>query len=324
MVPVLAVLVVVGVSVGGGDDGPPAASTTSTVTPVAPDPEIDDAWNERLAAVVGPIGDPLVELASEVDRWANGELDDPGLAEVLDRVEPAIRAVADGTRALDEHPGDPLALPLVQRSMELYTTSVDAHRAALALDDADLRRELDRLGRRLRILADRTFDRARERTSAPVDPGPNVELVLPAEVPEWTRLELAAGPPLEPSDTNVDDETPLAREDDRATQAEEPWLTAVEELDVPTVGDIRSAAGDAEALGQHARTLVDAVESLRTVAVPDGDRGRADRVALGWLVRADAARAGQLAAISGAAETQQLADRLLEISDDAAFGRRGG
>lgn len=317
-VPVLAVVVLVGVSVIGGDDERAAPETTTT-TASAPQARIDDPWNDALAAAVAPIGESLPALAAGVDQWSTGGIDDAGLAALLDRVGPMIEAVAGDAAALPPHPDDPLAQPLVERSTELYVLSVDAHRAVLDLDDPDLRREHDRLGRRLRILGDRTFDRARERTAAPVDPGPNVDLVLPSEVPDWTRLELAAGPPLEATDPNVTDEEPLARTDERANQAADDWLEAVEALDVPTVDGVLGAFGDPGQLGALARAAVSAAEELRTIPVPAGDRGRADRVGLGWLLRADGARAAQLADLSGREATLTLAERILAVGADRVF-----
>ena len=319
-VPLVALAVVVAVAAGGGS-GDGSAPTTSQVT--GPAASVDEAWNDALAGAFAPLRGSLVELASSAEAHSAGELDDAGLGAVLDRLEPVVASVHDAVGDLEPHRVDSLAGPLVTATAELYVLAVDAHRASLAVDGGAAV-QYDRLGRRLRILGDRIFDRARERTSTPVDPGPDVRLVRPAEVPAWERLELAAGPPLEPTDRNRSDEAPLARQDRRATQPEAAWRARVERLDVPAA-EVRGAAGDPGALAEVARKLVGAAEALRHEPVPDGDRGRADRLALGWLVRADAARAAQLAVLAPtpAGAGARLGERLLALSEEPALAAAG-
>lgn len=312
-IPLVALGLVVTVALWPGDDGAGGGASTTTAPPATPEPRIDAAWNGDVAAAFQPLEDVLVELASSVDRRATGAASDAELAASLDRIRPHVVAVRDAVAELEPHPGDALAQPLVATSAELYVHAVDAHTASLEAGTPDLSRELDKLGRRLRILADRIFDRARERTSAPVDLGDDVRVVRPAEVPDWERLELAAGPPLERVDPNRPDELPLERRTDRLSQPEQDWLAVVRDLDAPTAADVRSAGGDD--LAPLARRLVAAAEALRDVPVPGGDRGRADRLALGWLLRADAARAAQVADIEPAVPgLEQLAASVLALS----------
>ncbi len=304
-------------------------TTRSTPTTVASDPPastaplaVDEAWNEALEEVIGPLGDVIPRLSDAVTSWGSGELGDAELAAVLDDVDPLLSGVRSATADLPPHPGDELAAPLVRRMARLYVLAVDAHRLAVRSDDRAVATQYDRLGRRLRVLGDRVFDRARERTAVAFDPGAGVDLRLPAEVPDWTRLGMAVGPPLEPTDTNVDD-LPRQREDERPSQPTPAWRSAVDDLGAPAVTRVRRAvdAGDVEELGRAARALVSAAEALRSVPVPEGDRGRADRLALAWLVRADAARAGQLAALSGdARDATVLATELLDVSEGAPLG----
>lgn len=322
--PLLVVLVAFVFSLRDGPDSEPDASTTTTAPAAgAADPTVDEQWNEALATTLTPLSTVLVDLASTVDAWSTGRATDDELRSLLDRVGPVVDSVRRGAADLADHPDDRLAKPLVVTMSELYVRSVDAHDHALA-STGEIRTQWDRLGRRLRILADRIFDRARERTMAEVDRGPDVSVVLPAEVPDWERLEIAAGPPLVDVDPNRSDEFPLGREDDRATQTEAAWRRQITAIDAPTSGDVRAAADDVSSLDALARRLVAAAEALRTVAVPDGDRGRADRVALGWLVRADAARAAQLDALDGRADdrTAALVESLLAVSSEAALSPR--
>lgn len=312
-IPVAALLAVVGITVFDDGERPePAAQASSTTSSTpAPEPAVDERWNADLAEVLGPLQGVLPAYVARVEAWSSGELTGAELSRTLDEVEGVLASVDSAARALRPHPDDELADPLVEDAVGLYREAVRSHRAAVGTQEADLAEQYDRLGRRLRILGDRIFDRARERTAVAIDPGQDVRLVLPAEVPDWSRLELAVGPPLDDASDRVG-ELPLEREEGRAAQAADRWVEAVEELDVPTVADVRSARGGEEELGELARQLVAAAEALRSVPVPDGDRGRADRVALGWLVLADAARAAQLDAITGTDDP--LGDRLLELA----------
>ncbi len=314
-VPVAAVAIAFG---GVAQRGTSTSTTMALTSPTSTAPaSVDGQWNRDLEVALSPLSGALTRLAAGVDRWSNGDLDDDGLSELLAEVKPLVRRVRSNVAALPRHPLEPLATPLVEAMAELYVRSVEAHTAALAASDTDVATQYDRLGRRLRILADRTFDRARERTAAPVDPGADVRYVLPAEVPDWTRLELAVGPPLDVSSDRTDD-PPLERRDERLTQPEVDWHADVMSLRAPTPSAVRTAFGDAERLGVMASALVAAAEKMRDIPVPDGDRGRADRVALGWLIAADAARAAQLAAISGI-DGVALADALVTIVSGDAF-----
>lgn len=327
-VPLTVLVLMVGLSLRDGGQGqPPDGDDTTSSTTAAgsegPPPAIDEEWNDDLVTVVEPLGTVLTDLAATVDAWSTGAVDDEELDAVLDRVTPVVAAVRTAAGELAVHPQDPLARPLVVGMADLYGGAVEAHRFALATT-GDLRTQYDHLGRRLRILADRLFDRARERTAAPVDAGPDVSFVLPAEVPDWERLEIAAGPPLVAVDPNQSDELPLGREDERPSQGEPAWQRDLAAIGAPSVDDVQAAAGDVDALDRLARGLVAAAEALRTVPVPDGDRGRADRVALGWLVRADAARAAQLLALGGPAVDggERLVELLLDVSATAALAPR--
>lgn len=298
------------VFVGGGDEGNGDPTTTTSTSPTSI--AVDEDWNETLAATIRPLADVLPRYAADVDAWSTGERTADELTATLDELEPVLGRVRVAVDDLAAHPHDELAQPLIADSLDLYVAAFDAHRLALAAT-GDVATQYDLLGRRLRILGDRAFDRARERTSAPLESPDGVTLNLPAEVPDWTRLGLAVGPPLETDDTNEADATPRPRDEDRESQSDADWRKAVDELDPPTVDDVRADTDDTDALGTHARRLIDAAEALRDVPVPDGDRGRADRLALGWLVLADAARAAQLDTVADT-DGSALTDALLDLA----------
>ncbi|MFP5321699.1 MAG: hypothetical protein ACLGIC_07600 [Acidimicrobiia bacterium] len=315
-IPAAILVAIVLVAVLGGRDGDGTDADEAATTTTAPD-AVDPAWDRAVAEAFEPLVEVLPSYARAVDEWSNGDRTGADLAALLDDVEPVVADVARSAEAVPAHRRDDLAQPLVADAADLYVQAVAAHRAALDAGGEDLSRQWDHLGRRLRILGDRTFDRARERTSAPVDPGDGVELRLPAEVPDFDRLELAVGPPLEPTDTNVADAVPRLRADDRPSQALAAWEEAVDGFDAPGAADVEAARGDVDALAALARRLVAAAEALRDEPVPEGDRGRADRLALGWLVLADAARAAQLAELGGAGG--DVAEQLLRLARGPSF-----
>lgn len=314
----VAILIALGAAglLGGDDDDGTATSPTTSPSTTAP-AAVDEAWDELVADTFQPLAGVLPNYARTVDEWSNGDRTDAELTATLDEVEPVVQQVAARAAVMPPHRRDELAGVLARDAADLYVQAVSAHRQAASAGDEAVSRQWDRLGRRLRILGDRTFDRARDRTRPPVDAGDGVDLRLPAEVPDFDRLELAVGPPLEPTDTDVVDAAPRLREEERPSQPAEAWAAAVRDLDAPTADDVAGASDDPEAAGAVARRLVDAAEALRAEAVPDGDRGRADRLALGWLVLADAARAAQLAALSG--EGSGVATALLDVAGSPAY-----
>lgn len=318
-IPIAALVAVVAITVideGGEPRVAPPTSTTVADSPV--EPAVDERWNAQLAELIEPLRGTLPTYVRDVESWSSGSLAAQELEQTLDRVDDALADVEAAAQALPAHPSDDLARPLVRDVAALYRLAVRAHRAALAAGDPDVVEQYDRLARRLRVLADRTFDRARERTAEAIETGEDVRLVLPAEVPDWSRFGLSAGPPLEDRDSDRPDELPLEREERRDAQPERDWRAQVDRLEVPTAAEVQAARTSADRLGELARRLIAAADALRGVPVPAGDRGRADRVAIGWLVLADAARAAQLDAITGTT-AHPLADRLLEVAAGPSF-----
>jgi hypothetical protein len=312
----LAVAVAFGATRTGGSGARAGSASVTAVAGADVSGRVDAEWDKSLEEALRPLNVALVDLARAVDAHATGARSAEDLQEVLADVRPKLVAVRDAAARLRPHRSDGDARTLVIHMADLYVLSADAHGRSLEVGDAALARQYDLLGRRLRILGDRIFDRAHERTSAAATSVPGLRLALPAEVPDWTRLEMAAGPPLEPADPNRSDALPLERRGDRTTQPVSAWQARVRELAAPSTDDVRAAGADAGALASLARRLVGAADALRSEPVPAGDSGRADCIALGWLVRADAARAGQLAVLApdDRRAGQSISDALLVIS----------
>lgn len=317
VIPLAAIAVIAAVTLGSGSGSePPAvvASTTATTT----DPEV--AAHE--AAVATAYEPTLAELSSYLttaDEWRRGERSDGELRAAVDRLDGGIGRTREAVEALVSPPSAPLAVPVLEASLEVLAVVPAVQRLAIDQPPGSRREQLDRSARRLRTLADRLFDRARELTSGPLASTDDVILRLPAEVPDWPDLDLTPGPPLAPEPrTGGDDESgadeldPSLRRADRPSQPERRWLSFVDDLGAPASSAITEAGrGDPAPLGIAAGQLDAAARTVHRAPVPDGDRNRADRLALGLLVRAEAARLAQwrepaLDAIVG---------RLLAVSD---------
>lgn len=250
--------------------------TTTTSAPPTFEARAGDAF--------APLGRSFLALPEKARRWLAGELTDEDYGQELRLArQDAAQALAD-VSALPAHPARAFYLA----TATLYLVHVDTHAASIRHEH---REQVALLARRLRELADRIFDRGH----VLVDPdafegGDDVTINLPEEVPDWVAEGLAPGPPLEPSPPPPPADTPPLRQATRPVQPEADWLAAVAAAGAPDELDL---GGDVAA---QARAYVAAAEALRDEPDPDVDGGR-ERSAilrLGWLVKADAARAQQL------------------------------
>ena len=306
----LAVVVPVAILVAafvGSRDGSSSPSPPPTPRPAG------SGFEREVEAAFDPLTGALPELANAISEWGEGTLDDAGFTARLDAVEPVFDGTLERVQALDRHPAEALAVPLLLDTAELYVLAIDVHRAAVAETDVALRASLDLLARRLRVLGDRSFDRSRDLTAGPLEVTPGIDLRRPVEIPEWRSLGLATGPPFTEV-SPLSDELPLLRLDERPSQSRDDFAEAVDALDVPTPAEIAAAmTGDPAAAGAIADRLTAAADALRDTAVPAGDRQLVDRLGLGWLVLADAARAAQVAALTASERLSTVADRLLDL-----------
>jgi len=297
----------------GSRDGSSSSSPSPTATPRP----AGAVYEREVEAAFSPLTGALPELANAISEWGDGTLDDAGFTARLDAVEPVFDGTLERVQALDPHPAEALAVPLLLDTADLYVLAIEVHRAAVDETDPALRTSLDLLARRLRVLGDRSFDRSRDLTAGPLEVTPGIDLRQPVEIPEWRSLGLAAGPPLTEV-SPLSDELPLLRRDDRPSQSRDDFVEAVGGLDVPTTAEIAAAmTGDPAAAGALADRLTAAADGLRDMAVPAGDRQLVDRLGLGWLVLADAARAAQVAALTGSDPLATVADRLLDLGSRA-------
>lgn len=314
---------------GGGGSSPTTNRPTTSTDPTSTEPSSREAaaWDARVREAFGPFVAELPQLLESLRGWRQGTI----TSDELDRrLHQHLAAALDSQRrvaGLEPLPATPEALELYRASVALTVLSVQAHAAALALT-GDLAAQVDVLGQRLRLLADRVFDRGYAVVEVML-PGPHlfgdqsgdVDLRLPEDVPRWPAEGLAPGPPLDVgAPAPPEGSAPPLREARRPVQGRSGWVATIGAVGPPSVGDVRAAVGEGDAgpLADLSRRLVVAAELLRAAPDPDAPGGREEsaRVRLGLLVLADAARAAQAAALSGGAgadELRSLAGRLVDV-----------
>ena len=319
----LALLVLPAVVDTGSSDGDAASTTTTTAAPTSSvDPRTAEVrrWEEGASAAFQPLTGSAFELPRQAREWLDGtRTDDEFRADVTAAFADVLR-VRDAVAALDELAPAPLADDLYEASALLYVEYVRLDLVALDLEPGDVRDQTVLAARRVRILADRVFDRGRALMAPLLDeaPDPNVEVNLPRESPDWVAEGVAAGPPLAAPPPEPDGPPPLL-EEERPTQPRADWTAAVAAVPIPPAGEV---AGSIEAvaggrLGTVAQQLDDAVRALEPIPDPEGGREDATRARLALLVHEEAARAAQLGSVTdGDERLDRIARRLALVGDD--------
>lgn len=309
----LAVLGVVLTQSGDGDEprSRPAPSNQAAAS----------AWTGEAAAAYEPLGDTALRLPAYVREWLDGTRPMEQVRVDLKKAQVATTEVRDRLTRLRPFPFDQRVLPLYQSSSVLYVEHVRIYEAALGAPAGDVRTQLDRLARRTRLLGDRVFDRGQALVQPHLDEqpsNPDVVINLPEEVPDWGAEGLAAGPPLAPPPPTPTGPPPL-REESRPVQPRASWEAAVRDASAPRVEELRDAmaARDPARLGVLSAQLDGAAQKLRAVADPDGDGGREEsaRTRLHLLVRSEAMRTGQAAAVFNLPALADVAERVLAAAD---------
>ena len=240
---------------------------------------------EAAFGAYAPLADTAQDLPEDTRRWLAGELPVQAYRRTVELAIQGAQETHRNVELLPEHDARPLYLA----SAELYVQYERVLLAAIDLEPGDRRDQVVLLAHRLRELGDRVFDRGHHF----IDPDfgadqPDVDINLPAEVPDWEAEGMAPGPPFE-AEPGPPASTPPLREETRPTQPEDDWLDAVDAAGAPDELDLD---GD---LAAQARAYVAAADALGDEPdpdVPDG-RERSAVLRLGWLVKADAARAAQ-------------------------------
>jgi hypothetical protein len=261
------------------------------------------AWPARLEAVFRSPTEGLPNVLSALDDWRRGTDPGPELARELDGAVNAFTDLPRQVEALPRHE----ARPRYASAARLYLEFLRLERSAVDLPAGALRDQVDLTARRVLVLADRVFDRGRVAVDpASFDqPAPGEgERRFPDDVPDWAAEGLVAGAP--PASNR-----PL-REARRAEQTEAGWQEAFRRLNIPGDAELLAAidAGNPTTLGRLADAFVAAAGRLHSVPDPPNGRERAATVALGLLVRGEAARTAQAGILDSARRLAAIGSEL--------------
>jgi hypothetical protein len=255
--------------------------------PVTPQATAQDWERDATGAFGGTdISQHVIQMVEAAREWTVGAQSTDEFRATLAQRHQEFVDVKDRLDRLRDFPNSKLVRPLYLDSAQLYLETVNVYRAMTDTPAGDLRTQLDLMAKRLRALADRVFDRGHELVKPALGekPDPNVDIRLPAEVPDWAAEGMAPGPPLDDPPPPPSEE-PQLRQTTRPDQPRDQWLAALRALDLP-----KPSLDDPK---ETARRLVAAVARLGAVPDPKGDREESARIRLALLVQADAARAAQ-------------------------------
>lgn len=314
-------LVALGAS-GGGPKRPASTTTTTTQRPLSQEAT---AWLQRLDDAFRPVADRLPELVQSAQAWAAGTTPPDRFGEDVARIAPEFVKARDAVAAIPPLKEAAAARDLFAASARLYVEYAEVYRGAVEPGAESLKGQADLIARRLRVVGDRIYDRARHQVDPSRDepPAGDVEVRLSEEVPDWAAEGLAAGPPLADPPPPPPAEPPQ-RQGRRPTQSEKKWLAQVRRAGIPSAAQLGEAirAGDPAALRSLADRFGAVSVALKKVPDPPKGRDRAAVVRLRLLVYGEAARVAQAAAVveSPAAGSRwaDSARRLAVIGDGLA------
>lgn len=308
VVAVVAVAVAIGLGVAvtaGGDDGEDDGSSFGETA---------------LTKAAKPLADGLQLLVPALDTWRKDPAaDTTNVRSVLDTflnsARPAAAELASVTAGGDRRDIKEAAVV----SVRLYGVFAELEKVAVRLPVGPLQTQVDLIARRVRVLADRIYDRVTLTLDDDAfDTGPDVEMRRPPDVPNWRTEGQAAGPPLD-DEPPAPAEEPPTREQGRKEQDEDDWLDEVAAAVTVEASAVADSFGDGEELRDLARDLAEIAVDLGEVDDPSEGRERAALVRLGLLLQAEAARTGQAALLAPPGELRTeldgLARRLLVAGD---------
>src|SRR5205814_1626000 len=183
-----------------------------------------------------PVVDDLPGLLQGVRDWRAGQRPTEELRADLERDGRDFITTRDRVAALDPTPKAPQTKLLYERTAELYVETARAYQVMTDTPAGDLRTQVELLARRLRLLADRVFDRGQTVIGPYLGreaPSKDVEIRLPEEVPMWADEGMAAGPPLDDPPPAAAASPPL-RQETRPEQSEAAWREDVRRAGAPS------------------------------------------------------------------------------------------
>lgn len=267
-------------------------------------------WISDLAQDLAPLSGSLVGLVQTADEWAAGQAN---AASVRQAITSALPAFAITLRNLGAHaplPAAPSAKGDAVDAIALYVAAFRLELAATQVSPGALQHQLQRSFERIRELGDREYDLATTIANGgtPIPLPAGVTTARPADVPSWTALGLAAGPPLAATPPRAAP-TPPTYQETRPQQPLAAWTDAVHTSSIPSMAAERQALSRANAiaLGYLVDQVQVAVNRLDVTPDPDGMRWASTQIRLSLLVTAEGFRAAEAARLAGAPAAGPLA-----------------
>jgi hypothetical protein len=252
-------------------------------------------WDKQAGTAIGPLARALPGLANDVGKWQRGELQSAELKVKLGDARTVFASSESSVLALGRSPAGPSVNRGYVQSAALDRAWVDVMSVAVDLPPGALRDQVALAGQRMRELGDRVFDLGRTPLASllPVTPPAGVEVVRPADVPDWVAEGLAPGPPLDDPPPPASGQ-PSVRQATRPQQSRAAWAKAVRDAKAPDA-EVSTVVDHPETVPARdvARALQAAVDRLRNAPDPAGQREAATGLYLRWLTEAEASRLAQ-------------------------------
>jgi hypothetical protein len=284
-------------------------------------------WQRAALADFAEVKTVLPTFVQAVDQWASGSASP---ADIARQGELSARAFIDARDALAERapfPSAPLALANYRAAADLYVASARITAQANAVPAGPLKTQTALVVRRLRLLGDRIFDQATAalRPYLPDGGTDPVSLTGLAEVPNWAKIGLGAGPPL--ASKTAAPEEPAAAKAAPSPADFDAWAAAVRSAGIPG-GDTEARAierGSVAVLQALAGQFATAANELAAPPTPDADHLAAVRLQLGMLIQSEAMRVAQVSKLADpGGENLQTAARSLAALGDLMWDPRLG
>jgi hypothetical protein len=275
--------------------------------------------------ILGPV---IIDFVRVLNQWQQGQGTPAGLARAADAALPSFVATAEMLERRSPLPSAPRAIQDYRDAVALYVITAQLAKIDATLPAGPLRDQVRLSYARTRNLGDRLFDQASVELhvdpTAPADTA-GIDTQKPAEVPLWSSLGLAAGPPLDVPSSPQPIREYLAS---RPQVPFEQWADDVQLAQVPQSHVVANAIDSAshEALSSLSRQFQQASDALVADADPRGERVVSTRVELGLLVDAEAlyvAGAASLLPAPQAAQLRGVARNLLTMGDSLWDPRLG-
>lgn len=324
------VAVVVLATTGGFSSTPAAVAASPTAEPTVTAPPRTDGqvWKEAALNDFKGLKGVLIGFTKSLAAWEKGTQSGADTVGSIDYALPEILRTRAALAVRKPFPKAPEALSDYRLSVDLYVQAARVARVGATQPDGPVADQARLAYGRLRNLADRVFDQA-DVELAPYLPAPRVidgvTFVKPAEVPRWSSLGLAAGPPLDVAPART---AARSYEEHPQEQPFADFAKAVAAAEVPAATELAAAltGGDAGTLRTLADRFTAASDVLYDGAAPKGERVVGTRVELGLLVDADSARTAELSTLVGGAARASLLQeaKALALIGDALWDDRLG